>query len=59
MNGYQIKQRDKIIDPNRIPRRPLDEYEKKFQEFLRTASDDKELTDKQNSFLNTISALFS
>lgn len=59
MNGYQVKQKNKIIDPNRIPRRPLDDYELKFQEFLRKASDDKELSEGQNSFLNKMAALYS
>ena len=59
MNGFQIKQRNRIIDPTRHPTRRLTAWEKQFQDFLRTVPDGKELTVKQNSKLNDLAALFT
>lgn len=59
MNSFQIKQKNRIIDPNKIPRRPLSEWEKQFQDYLRTVRDEADLTQNQNSKLNELAALFA
>lgn len=59
MNGYQIKQRNRVIDPNNIPKRQLTDWEKDFQQFLRSVSDDFELSEGRNKKLNELAKLFA
>ena len=59
MNGYQIKQRDKVLDPNRFPVRALTTWELDFQRSMRRWTDNKELSKKQNKALTDLAALFA
>jgi hypothetical protein len=59
VNGFQKKQLERIVNPKKLPKRELTDWEVGFQEYLRTLGEEHEFTPAENKKLNEVAGLFA